>query len=77
MGVAIKEDGETVGFFSPKKVNKCQNGTILCQTAKLQKYSETCKMNISIINEKNLWIHSSNLGFEAWKNPLLSIIHLR
>ncbi len=24
MGVAIKDDGETVGFFSPKKVNESQ-----------------------------------------------------
>ena len=75
MGVAIKEDGETVGFFSPKKVNKCQNGTILCQISKLQKHSETFKMYNSIISQKNLWNHSSNLAVEAVKAYSCSLIH--
>ena len=31
MGVAIKEDGETVGFFSPKKVTKINNHSSKCR----------------------------------------------
>ena len=38
---------------------------------KLLNYKNILKLiiNNSVINQKNLWSHWSNLAVEAWKNP--------